>query len=248
MSPIEKIFEALLSTYSLPFTIAIIILMAWDLTTHYANKGVDHKNLNGVMTGVGILGTFFGIVIGLQDFDTKNISASIGPLLEGLKVSFATSVAGLTAAICTEVIERIWPSERAKVGDPIADTLNGHMIDLADVLSGSKKASEDVASNVAAMRTEMKDESRAVRHALADMLKQLSKGATEEIIKALENVINDFNNNLVEQFGEHFKKLNGDTKKQFKQPQMLYTQAETQLTKHGTYLRPLCQNLKISMK
>lgn len=208
MNPIGSLIEALVSPLSLPFTIAILGLMAWDLYTHYVQKGIDHKNLNGVMTGTGILGTFFGVVIGLQDFDTKDISASIGPLLDGLKVSFATSVAGLTAAISTEIIERIWPSERAKIGDPVADTLNGHMLDLADVLKGTKKANEEVASNVAAMRTEMKDESKAVREALKDTLEQLSKGATEEIIKALEDVISDFNDNLVEQFGENFKQLN----------------------------------------
>ncbi len=36
----------------------------------------------------------------------------------------------------------------------------------------------------------------------------LSKGATEEIIKALENVIQDFNSNLTKQFGDNFKQLN----------------------------------------
>jgi chromosome segregation ATPase len=40
----------------------------------------------------------------------------------------------------------------------------------------------------------------------------LSKGATEEIIKALETVISDFNQNLVEQFGDNFKELNSAIK------------------------------------
>lgn len=36
----------------------------------------------------------------------------------------------------------------------------------------------------------------------------LAKGATEEIIKALEKVIVDFNNNLIDSFGDNFKQLN----------------------------------------
>lgn len=36
----------------------------------------------------------------------------------------------------------------------------------------------------------------------------LAKSATETIIKALKDVITDFNNNLTEQFGENFKELN----------------------------------------
>ena len=39
-------------------------------------------------------------------------------------------------------------------------------------------------------------------------MQTLSKGATEEIIKALQNVIKDFNTNLTEQFGDNFKQLN----------------------------------------
>ncbi|OPX56637.1 Multidrug transporter EmrE [Oceanospirillum multiglobuliferum] len=39
----------------------------------------------------------------------------------------------------------------------------------------------------------------------ADML---SKSATEQVINALKEVISDFNNNLIEQFGENFKQLN----------------------------------------
>jgi chromosome segregation ATPase len=43
-------------------------------------------------------------------------------------------------------------------------------------------------------------------------IEKLSKGATEEIIKALENVIKDFNHNLQEQFGDNFQQLNESTK------------------------------------
>ena len=36
----------------------------------------------------------------------------------------------------------------------------------------------------------------------------MSKLATEQVIAALKTVIQDFNNNLAEQFGENFKQLN----------------------------------------
>tara|TARA_R110002096_G_scaffold26518_1_gene81731 strand:- start:2678 stop:3844 length:1167 start_codon:yes stop_codon:yes gene_type:complete len=182
--------------------------MTVDLISYYSKGGKNHRYFTGLMTGIGILGTFFGVVVGLQDFDPQNVGGSIGPLLEGLKVSFATSVGGLFAAIFTEVIERAFPSKRASVGDPIVDTLNQHMHGLSDLIEGAQKANESVANNVAGLRTEMRDESTKVRKALEMALEQLSKGATEEIIKALENVIEDFNRNLSEQFGENFKQLN----------------------------------------
>ena len=36
----------------------------------------------------------------------------------------------------------------------------------------------------------------------------LSKSATTAVIEALKSVIQDFNNNLTEQFGDNFKQLN----------------------------------------
>lgn len=43
---------------------------------------------------------------------------------------------------------------------------------------------------------------------LQDFADTLSKSATEQVIEALKKVIEDFNNNLTDQFGENFKELN----------------------------------------
>ncbi|MEQ1859195.1 MAG: hypothetical protein ABMA13_04605 [Chthoniobacteraceae bacterium] len=53
------------------------------------------------------------------------------------------------------------------------------------------------------------EQSFAVMNAsLQEALQKLSEGASKEIIKALEQVISDFNRNLTEQFGENFKQIN----------------------------------------
>ncbi len=52
-----------------------------------------------------------------------------------------------------------------------------------------------------------------ISQSLRDVMAALSKGATEQIIKALEKVISDFNSNLTEQFGGNFKQLNESVKK-----------------------------------
>lgn len=52
-----------------------------------------------LLTSLGILGTFTGIIIGLLDFDTQNIQESIGPLLDGLKTAFITSLVGMLFSI-----------------------------------------------------------------------------------------------------------------------------------------------------
>jgi hypothetical protein len=56
-----------------------------------------------LLTSLGILGTFVGIISGLLDFDTSDIDSSIGPLLEGLKTAFISSVAGMFLSVLYKV-------------------------------------------------------------------------------------------------------------------------------------------------
>lgn len=67
---------------------------------------VIHRNqLNqvaGVMTGLGILGTFIGLSLGLQSFSTgttQEITNSVEPLMNGIKVAFHTSIYGLVFSL-----------------------------------------------------------------------------------------------------------------------------------------------------
>ncbi len=63
---------------------------------------IMHRNqLNqvaGALTGLGILGTFIGLSLGLQSFSTgttAEITNSIAPLMNGIKVAFHTSIYGM---------------------------------------------------------------------------------------------------------------------------------------------------------
>ena len=55
------------------------------------------ESISGTMTGLGLLGTFLGLIIGLKDFSTdyNEIQNSILMLLNGIKMSFLTSVYGV---------------------------------------------------------------------------------------------------------------------------------------------------------
>ncbi|RKM55992.1 hypothetical protein D6855_15285 [Butyrivibrio sp. CB08] len=56
----------------------------------------------GVMTGLGILGTFIGLSLGLQSFNTgttAEITGSIEPLMNGIKVAFHTSIYGMVFSL-----------------------------------------------------------------------------------------------------------------------------------------------------
>lgn len=55
-----------------------------------------------VLTSLGILGTFIGLVVGLKDFEPTNyetMTASVSSLVEGIKVAFLTSIYGLSLSL-----------------------------------------------------------------------------------------------------------------------------------------------------
>lgn len=66
---------------------------------------IHRESLNqvaGAMTGLGILGTFLGLTLGLQSFNTgttAEITNSIEPLMEGIKVAFHTSIYGMVFSL-----------------------------------------------------------------------------------------------------------------------------------------------------
>lgn len=71
---------------------------------------VEKGRLNlipGAMTGLGILGTFIGLSLGLQAFNTgsaEEITNSIGPLMDGIKVAFHTSIYGMVFSLTFNLI------------------------------------------------------------------------------------------------------------------------------------------------
>jgi biopolymer transport protein ExbB/TolQ len=215
----EKILAAFIDPLNIPFLLGTAILFVVDFFTYYHDNGRNHRQLTGLMTAVGILGTFIGIVYALVDFNTHEIEKSIPRLLEGLKLAFVTSVTGLAAAIITEFVERLIPSKYAKVGDPVAEIIQKNSENLNDLLGSSIKTNENMAKEIGQLyktvsyemtetRSFLQNEFGGIRSDLDNALHKLAEGASEEIIKSLENVISRFNENLTQQFGENFKRLN----------------------------------------
>lgn len=82
---------------------------------------IHRERLNqvaGVMTGLGILGTFLGLSLGLQSFNTGStaeITNSIEPLMSGIKVAFHTSIYGMVFSLVFNYVykRRLDDGERA---------------------------------------------------------------------------------------------------------------------------------------
>ena len=218
MSP--NLVSALQQPTNLVFFGMMAFLALIDIASYFWKSGEHHRNFKGEIVGLGILGTFFGIFIGLQEFDPRKIQESIPPLLDGLKTAFLTSIAGMGISMLLTVFQTIVRTRAAlRADDPLQALVQ-------DLLAATLKANQDSSANQNALleqirngRMEQRDEALKVRQvfessfatmnaSLQEALTKLSEGASKEIIKALEDVIKDFNQNLTQQFGENFKQLN----------------------------------------
>ncbi|WP_394151534.1 hypothetical protein [Vibrio maritimus] len=94
------------SSISDGFLVAIATLFA--LASYSMLKGKNPRLTAitpNLLTSLGILGTFTGIVAGLMGFEPQNITESIPALLEGLKTAFLTSLFGMFFSILFKGIE-----------------------------------------------------------------------------------------------------------------------------------------------
>lgn len=198
-------------------------------------KNNTFKDYKSIITSIGILGTFAGIFIALWSFNANDISSSVPALLEGLKFAFITSIAGIFISIVLSITQNLKggiPSDHIP-NDP-SDKLinfldNSHKKEriflkalhdeqqksLLSIYEEQKKSNQNtlqINQSIDQLEKNINTHFDTANSLFKQTLDTLSKGATEEIIKALEGVIADFNNNLTEQFGDNFKQLNESVK------------------------------------
>lgn len=81
-----------------------------DTVTHGPGNANLAEMIPSMLTSLGILGTFMGMVRGLGGLDfanADNIIAGIPTLLDGMRFAFGTSVAGVSCSIVFSMLNRI---------------------------------------------------------------------------------------------------------------------------------------------
>lgn len=67
----------------------------------YVHRGILEL-IPDILTSLGILGTFVGLVMGLREFDPsgyEQMAGSVTPLINGIKVAFITSIYGISLSL-----------------------------------------------------------------------------------------------------------------------------------------------------
>jgi len=174
-----------------------------------------------IAISLGILGTFTGIYIGLIGFDVSNISASVPQLLEGLKTAFTTSILGMSVSIVLRIvyeIKDIFEDDKREIDDPVPLLqeitkgienlgVSSKEIERAIVACFRSEEEYSLLSQLKLMRQEITDTRRETIKSFENFAEKFSEMGTKALVKALENVINDFNVLLNELVSDSFKEL-----------------------------------------
>lgn len=157
-----------------------------------------------LLTSLGILGTFLGLMEGLTSLDFSNAAGtieSIPSLLGGMRFAFATSVAGIACSLLFNMLNRIMVGRAFKA----LDTFDEAFYELAmprpldpdvqmicqkqDDEANLQLAAENVASHVAgALELAI---GRAM-HPLTISMDNFIKGATQEQIDGIQKIVGQF--------------------------------------------------------
>ena len=166
------------------FFIIVILLLTVSLHIRYNQKTSEQAPT--LLTTVGIFATFFAIALGLLRFDSTNIQESVPALLDSMRTAFWASVFGVGSAL-TFNFRRLL-EKREYVDD--------------------SNINQELLKELKGLRHESHENLKELTKAQNDALDKISKSSSEELVKALQEVIKDFNTKINEQFGENFKQLN----------------------------------------
>jgi len=223
--------NALLNPFNVFFIVCILVYFfaaSLALRKQYQTQIVSSKNTKlissapSILTSIGVLGTFVGIFLGLLQFQVEDIDKSVPLLLRGLKTAFLTSVVGLTMSIIFRMCIALSANrfERKSVSESPLDALNlisSSIEKQTSALVGNEDQS--VLSQLKNMRTDLRDQSDLTQKyiksgfesqiiAFQSFAEKMAENNSQALIEALEKVIQDFNENLTEQFGQNFAQLN----------------------------------------
>lgn len=175
--------------------------------------GMSYFNttVSGTMTGLGILGTFLGLSMGLGSFDGNDIytiSDNVGPLLSGMKVAFHTSVYGIFFSLIFTYVYRCIMSSAYAV--------------LEEFLSLYRECVEPPVStsdeNMKAMLLYQANLSNSMKE-----LTNLMKGQAENQIRGVEQLVESFTAQMEKALCTDFNKL-GNTLNRVCQEQVIYAE------------------------
>lgn len=154
-----------------------------------------NSGISGTLTGLGILGTFLGLSMGLGAFsgdDIFTISDNVGSLLSGMKVAFHTSVYGILFSLVFNIVYRSIMSDAYEVLD--------------EFLSVFRQTAQPYAVKGDDSSATMLIYQAGMANSLKQML-EMMKGNAAEQTAGVERIVDKFTERMQTALDADFKKL-----------------------------------------
>lgn len=175
-----------------------------------------------VMTSLGILGTFVGLVWGMKSFnmtDFNVMTESVASLIDGIKVAFLTSIYGLVMSIAFSYGMNKGYSNLIDTMQEFLDRFH------ADVIPPADRDAQDK------MVHTQKGQYEAIRAISAEFTNQMSSGFSASIAPTLQKIdqsldvaLRDISENqsmFLQEVGENYRKMGNSTEASERVVQMM---------------------------
>ncbi len=159
--------------------------------------GSAHFNsaISGTLTGLGILGTFLGLALGMVSFsgdDIFVISDNIGPLLEGMKLAFHTSVYGIFFSLVFTFVYRSLMADAYEKLSRFMDVFN-------ECAAPSINTTDENTSAMLIYQANMAGTLKTIM--------ELMQGTSAEQTRGMEKIVQMFMNQLSDSMGANLEQL-----------------------------------------
>ena len=192
-----------LSSHIVEGTLIILAFFGFFLYQLIKTKTL-HPAAGGLLITIGICFTFYGISIGLANFNPDEIDESLPELITGIKTAFLVSVLGVLFSIILRITALVMDYFRKQ---EVVDEGVG----IEDLVALQKQAVD--AQKAQAQSLQLLTESNnknfvQMSESFDNFARTMAENNSKAFIQALQDVIKDFNNKITEQFGDNFKQLN----------------------------------------
>lgn len=213
------LFNTKAATVTEIFLWLIFLLFLFGFVIFWLQKADKFiRELPTLLTSLGILGTFVGIVVGLMHFDPQNIDNSISSLLEGLKTAFVTSLVGMGSAILFKTLTAApWLSkhreQEALVGAGPDDILralldqNNRLDQLRNSISGAEETS--LVGQFRMMRVDGVDHHKEMMRSTADISASISGDEKTSLLAKLSDLHEDQNQKIIRAINDLRSSISG---------------------------------------
>lgn len=175
----------------------------------------------GVFTGLGILGTFIGLVLGLNDLNfsgsTQAMEQGINHLISGMHLAFLTSIAGLISSLLWSFIDR-WRLNNYRKKIDTLHSLYKNIFDEKEIDYYLKEIRDIQEEQKTYMQKFVSDLSLEISNVFSNILEQrifpefaniVNQYVTSKIVESFDNSIGEIkqSNEISKQMIEKFANL-----------------------------------------